>query len=101
MSEEDISNWWTQGLKKHQPGRKRSKSDSVIEGNSVKKNSDKENDPVSSVLSESFGSHSFVENKEKRKYNRKDNKWGKAMGPKVDKNKDQREMNKIERKNEN
>ena len=98
MSDQDISNWWTQGLKKHQPGRKRSKSDSVIEGSSVNKNSDKENDPVSSVLSESFGSHSFVENKEKRKYNRKDNKWGKAMGPKVDKNKDQREMNKIEKK---
>ena len=95
MADQDISNWWKQGLHKQQPGRKRSISDSVLDGMSVNKNSDdKENNPIGNILSDSFGSHSFDENPVDRKYNRKNRKWGKAMQPKEDKNKMQRDKQK-------
>ena len=100
-SDQDLANWWTQGLQKKHPGRPRSKSESLMdEGDSVnkEKDSDKENnDPVGNILSDSFGSHSFDEVKKKKKYKRKNMGWGKEMKPKEDKNKDQRDKKKLDK----
>ena len=99
-SNQDLANWWKKGLEKKTPGRKRSKSESVInEGCSSFLNSDneKENDPVGSVLSESFGSHSFDEVKANTPYKRQDRKWGNKMYKKEDKNKDHRDKKKLEK----
>ena len=87
------------GLQKKKPGRKRTQSDGVLSEMSVeKKCEDKENNPVGLTLSESFGSHSFDEDKVKRKYKRKNKKWGEPMKPKCDKNQLQREKKKMEKK---
>ena len=91
---EDISTWWIQGLQKKMPGRKRSKSESVLLAGS---DSEKENHPIGNILEDSFGSHSFDEGKRVSSYKRKNMKWGNPMKQKEDKNKDQRNKQKMEK----
>ena len=97
---QDLANWWVKGLEKKTPGRKRSKSESVIhEGDLsfIVDDNEKENNPVASVLSESFGSHSLDEVKQNTPYKRKDKKWGSRMYKKEDKNKTVRDKKKLEK----
>ena len=97
---QDLADWWRKGLEKKNPGRKRSKSESVInEGCSsfIGSDNNKENNPVGSVLSESYGSHKFDEFKASTPYHRKDKKWGNKMYKKEDKNKEHRDKIKLQK----
>ena len=99
-SDQDLCNWWKTGLEMKTPGRKRSKSESVInEGGAVTIDNerDNENDPAVGVLSDSFGTHSFDKDKVKTTYKRKTMIWGSKMCKKEDKNIEQRAKKKLEK----
>ena len=72
---QDLCSWWTVGAQKKVPGRKPTNSEPSINSSDIKVEGQdtKIDNPVSSILEENFGHHSFESDKTNAKqYSRKE-----------------------------